>query len=109
MHTRTAALSFVATALALSLITAPAFAGNKVKPEKITCEEFLSIDENVQPSVVYWLQGKSGDIDAIDVEEHQRPVAYVVTECYKEKTASVWDKVKDYFKTDTKSAPAGKN
>lgn len=104
MNFRNSALPLVAAALALSIAVAPVFAGKQVKPEKMTCEEFLEIDEEVQPVVVYWLHGKSGEIEAIDIEEYSSPVAYVVTECQKENNASVWEKVKHYFKTHTKPA-----
>ncbi len=97
-------LPLVVTTLALSIATAPALAGKRVKPEKMTCEEFVTLDEAVQPGVVYWLHGKSGEVEAIDVDEYQTPVIYVVTECQKEKQASVWEKIKHYFKKDTKPA-----
>ncbi len=70
----------------------------------MTCEEFIALDEEVQPVVVYWLHGKSGEIEVIEIDEYQTPVAYAVTECQKEKEATVWDKIKHYFKKDKKSA-----
>jgi len=45
MNKRLAALPLVASTLALSLAAAPAFAGKHIKPEKMTCEEFLMLDE----------------------------------------------------------------
>lgn len=47
--------------------------------------------------MIYYLHGKSGDIEGFDIEEYRRPVAYVVTECYQEKHATVWEKLKHNF------------
>ncbi len=108
MKTSIKVLPLVVSILALSIAGAPAIAGKQVKPEKMTCEEFIALDEEVQPVVVYWLHGKSGEVEAIDVDEYVTPVAYVLTECHKEKQSSVLDKVKHYFKTHTKPADLDK-
>lgn len=55
----------------------------------MTCEDFLVLDEDVQPYVVYWLHGKSGEIESIDIVEYGYPVDYIVTECSKDKQATV--------------------
>ncbi|HXL09372.1 MAG TPA: HdeA/HdeB family chaperone [Candidatus Bathyarchaeia archaeon] len=34
-------------------------ADKTVKPETMTCEEFLALGEDVQPHVVYWIHGYS--------------------------------------------------
>jgi len=72
---------------------APVFAGKQANPDTITCEEFLMLGEDVQPAVVYWLQGNSGEVDAIDIDEYEEPVVYVVTECGAEKSATLKSKV----------------
>ena len=108
MNKHLAALPLVATTLTLSIASAPVFAEKHVKPEEMTCEEFLVLDEEVQPAVIYWLHGKSGEIEAIDVDEYQIPVDYVVTECHKEKKVTVWEKVKNYFHKHTKPADTKK-
>lgn len=97
MSKRLRTLPIVLTTLALSMSATTAFAAKHVKPEQMTCEDFLVLDADVQPSVIYWLHGKSGEVDAIDVEDYRRPVDYVVTECYKEKHATVAEKLKHYF------------
>jgi acid stress chaperone HdeA len=99
-----AALPFVVTCVA-SIAASPAFAEKHVAPEKMTCEEFLMLDEEVQPSVVYWLQGRSGEVDVIDIDAYSDPVEYVVAECTKEKKETVGQKIKHWFKTHTKPAP----
>ena len=94
MNKHRAVLPLIAATLAFSLATAPAFA---VKPEKMTCEDFLVLDEEVQPLVVYWLHGNTDDVDEIDLDEYMRPVAYIITECTKDKKATVWEKLKKYI------------
>lgn len=90
-------LPLAAATLALSVASTAALAADQAKPETITCEEFLTLDDDVQPGVVYWLNGKSGEVDAIDVEEYDTPVTYVITECQQEKQATVWQTVKQYI------------
>ena len=83
-------LPLAAATLALSVASTAALAADQAKPETITCEEFLTLDDDVQPGVVYWLNGKSG-------EEYDTPVTYVITECQQEKQATVWQTVKQYI------------
>jgi hypothetical protein len=104
MNKRLAALPLLVTTLAVSLAASSVFAGKKVKPEEMTCEEFLMLDEDVQPYVVYWLYGSSGEVDMIDVDEYSTPVEYVVAECTKDKKETVGQKVKHWFETHTKPA-----
>ncbi len=106
MNKRFSVLPLVATALALSIATVPAFAGKTVNAGKITCEQFLQLDQEEQSYVVAHLHGSSGEMDVYDVSEYHRPVAYVVTECYMDKKATVADKIKNFFKHPTK--PMGK-
>src|SRR5205823_42964 len=58
-----------------------------IKPETITCEEFLAMDKDVQPLVVYWIDGyeNSGDAKTEGVVIHifERPISTVVSECKK--------------------------
>lgn len=85
--------------LVLLVAAAPTFAKEhkQVKPEELTCSEFLTLDEEVQPSVVYYLHGKSGKVEAIAVDDYETPVTYVVDECQNDKTGTVWGKVKQWF------------
>ena len=106
MNKRLSVLPLVVTTLALSIATVPAFAGKSIDPGKITCEQFLELDQQEQSYVVAYLHGRSGEMDVINVSEYQRPVAYVVTECYKEKKATVSEKLTYFFKHPTK--PMGK-
>ena len=107
MNKRLSVLALVAATLALSIATVPALAGKSVNPGKMTCEQFLLLDQEEQSYVVAYLHGSSGEMDVFNVTQYHRPVAYVVTECYKEKKATVSEKIKNFFKHPTK--PMGPN
>lgn len=98
------ALPFVVTTLAVSLAASSVFAGKKVKPEEMTCEESLMLDEEQQSYVVYWLHGSSGEVDMVDIDEYSEPVEYVVAECTKNKKETVGQKIEHWFETHTKPA-----
>jgi acid stress chaperone HdeA len=95
---RSFAVAALAGLLALG-VGSVAYAAKKVKPREMTCEEFLALGSEVQPRVVYWLEGysKSGKLEdaEVDVDSMQRPVAMVVTECRKEPKATLWQKLED--------------
>ncbi len=88
-------------ALATLGLGAAAYAASTVKPKEMTCEEFLALGTEVQPRVVYWMEGysKSGKPEdaEIDMDALERPVAVVVTECRKAPRSTVWEKLKQYF------------
>jgi hypothetical protein len=55
------------------------------KPAKMTCADFIALDDVVKPKVVYWAEGfnKSGKpVDStVDVDETDKLVPMLVTEC----------------------------
>ena len=66
-----------------SIMASPAFAAAQ-KPTKMTCQEFLNIDDVVKPKVVYWLEGfdKQGNKEVIfDVENTDNYYPVLVKEC----------------------------
>jgi hypothetical protein len=78
-----------------------AHAAKKMKAKDMTCEEFLALGHEVQPRVVYWLEGysESGKLEdaEIDVDAFERPIAMVVTECHKAPKSSLLKKIEEYF------------
>jgi hypothetical protein len=68
-------------------------------PAKMTCAEFVSLDEVVKPKVVYWVQGfnKKGKPKSafVDVEETDKLIPIIVTECQ----AAPKKKMKDVAKS----------
>lgn len=69
-----------------------------MKPAKLSCEEFLAVDEVTRPAIVYWAEGvnsKGKPEDAVvDVERTNRLVPVLIEECKTEPKASFWTKVK---------------
>jgi len=65
---------------------------------KMTCEEFLVLEDTFKPKVVYWAvaYGKGGKPEAavLDVEGTEKVVPIIVEECKKAPKASFWQKVK---------------
>lgn len=76
-------------------------AQHKTKPTTMTCEEFLTLDDSVQPGIVYWSEGynKKGQADEVvfDIDSTDELVPVIITECQKTPKASFWQKIKNYF------------
>ena len=73
----------------------------KVKPVKMTCEEFLALDSDVQPEVAYWLAGYDAasktDVDDSGEVDLETDTAVLVQECKPAPKASLWEKIKKKF------------
>jgi acid stress chaperone HdeA len=76
-------------------------AGQQHKPASMTCEEFLSLDDSIQPNIVYWSEGfnkKGNPTEAvIDFDTTDELIPTIITECQKTPKASFWQKIKNYF------------
>ena len=81
-------------------MTSPVMAG-KHKPAKLTCEEYVILDDVVKPKVVYWAEGYSYEgepIEAvIDFDATDRLVPVLVDECKETPKASFWEKIRQHF------------
>jgi hypothetical protein len=88
-----------AVLLSASMIS-PVFAA-ATKPAKMTCEEFVMLDNTVKPNVVYWAEGfnqKGKPVDAVvDIDATDKLVPVLVDECQKTPKASFWRKVKQHL------------
>ena len=70
------------------------------KPATMTCEEFVALDDVVQPKVVYWNDGfinnKGKRVDAVvDIEATDQLIPVLITECQKTPKASLKEKLKE--------------
>jgi hypothetical protein len=118
MNQRNWALTIIACILGIGILGAAEVAAQKaeqtkteksqtaktaktVKPETITCEEFLVMGKEVQPNVVYWIEGysESGAIKekGIVIEALERPIHAVVEECKKSPKDTVMRTIKAVF------------
>jgi hypothetical protein len=70
-----------------------------VNPETMTCEEFLALDKDTQPHVVYWIDGYSqaGKEETVVIQAFERPITVVVNECKNTPKESLMQKVKNFF------------
>jgi hypothetical protein len=73
----------------------------KVKPVKMTCEEFLSLSSDVQPEVAYWLHGYNSktktDVNAAGEVDLETDTAVLIEACKPTPKAPLWDRIKDKF------------
>ncbi|MDD2737645.1 MAG: HdeA/HdeB family chaperone [Methylomonas lenta] len=70
------------------------------KPATMTCEEFLAVDDVVQPKVVYWNDGFIDNegkwVDpVVDIEETDQLIPVLITECQKNPKVSMKEKLKE--------------
>ena len=71
----------------------------KIKPTKMTCDEFVAMDDTVKPEAVFWSEGynagvKKEDVTQVDLE---RDINVVVVDCKQAPKESFWTKVKNFF------------
>jgi HdeA/HdeB family len=70
----------------------------KVKPVKMTCEEFLALDKDVQPEVAYFLDGYNRkdktDVAVAGEVDLERDTAVFVEICKPAPKESLWAKIK---------------
>jgi hypothetical protein len=70
------------------------------KPATMTCEEFVALDDVVQPKVVYWNEGfinsKGKRVDpVVDIEATDQLIPVLITECQKTPKVSLKKKLKE--------------
>jgi LysM repeat protein len=77
-------------------------ASSKKPDSKMTCEEFLGLEESFQPEAVSWAVGYNAkgepEAEAVDVEGIETVVPFVVEECKKAPKESFWQKAKAEMK-----------
>ena len=76
--------------------------GQKKAVGNWTCEEFLAVEGEFQPKVVYWAtsQAKSGkENSVIDIEGSERVVPLVIDECKKAPSGSFLQKLRDAWRS----------
>ncbi|CAD6560087.1 Acid stress chaperone HdeA [Paraburkholderia hiiakae] len=85
--------------LALADSVDPASAGS---PAKMSCSDFLAVDDAYKPALVYWVSGvdKLGVSETVTtVVDVATPVAVVVGECQKAPHAPFANKLHDLYKS----------
>lgn len=74
----------------------------QMSPSKMKCEDFIAVDAQYQPALVYWVAG----VDKLGIRETDTmvvdtatPVAVIVGECKKTPKASFKSKVRELYKS----------
>ncbi len=67
-----------------------------------TCADFLSVDDQFKPKVIYWATAfaKGGQPEAavIDIKGIEKVTPQIIGKCKKEPQASFWPRLKDEWK-----------
>ena len=97
----------VVVGIAVLMVSGAAFAADKSAKSdkktqhhlsKMTCEEFVMLDETIKPKVVYYgvayARGGKPESAVIDVERTEKITPIIIDECKKEPKASFWQKLK---------------
>lgn len=75
-----------------------AVAGPKKPVAQWTCADFIAIDDQFKPKVVYWATGyaKGGKTEAreLDIEGIEKLTPMIIAACEKEPRESFWKKLK---------------
>ncbi|MEK4033643.1 acid-activated periplasmic chaperone HdeA [Methylocystis sp. IM3] len=84
-----------------ALCAQAAFADDKKPVSNWSCEEFLAVEGDIQPKVIYWAtakakSGKPGSI--VDIEGTEKVVPMVIDDCKKETSGSFMTKVKNAWR-----------
>ncbi|MDX2168616.1 MAG: HdeA/HdeB family chaperone [Deltaproteobacteria bacterium] len=91
----------VALALAGCASHAKSAGSKPIDPTRLTCEEFVSLDESVQPRAIAWLEGydraRRVTDEAVGEIEVDRQTDVVVLACKENPKVTLWDKIKAHF------------
>ena len=70
------------------------------RPTKLSCEDFVALDDFVKPKVIYWAEGFTANgkpIDSVvDVDNTDKLVPVLVQECKQTPKASFWTALKKH-------------
>jgi hypothetical protein len=93
-------MAVVSSVLLFTSLMTPVMAATP-KPVKMTCDEFVAVDDVVKPKLVYWAEGfnsKGKPVDqVVDVERTDRLIPVLITECKETPKTPFWERVKNHF------------
>jgi len=94
MKLKQLALPMMILAVATSVVAAE----NKKPVAKWTCAEFLAVDDQFKPKVVYaataYAKGGKPEASVIDIDGTEKVTPMIIDECNKAPQASFWQKLK---------------
>jgi len=87
-----------AALIATSVVAFAQSSGVKKQLGKMSCEDFLAVEDNFKPKVVYWAvaRAQSGKPESagINVEGTEKMIPVLIDTCKKAPKESFWEKVK---------------
>jgi hypothetical protein len=93
-------IAVLSGALLTTTMISPVMAAKHI-PTKMTCDEFVALDDVVKPKVVYLSEGfnkKGKPVNAVvDVDETDKLIPVIITECQEAPKESFWKKIKKHF------------
>jgi len=86
------------------LLAQPTFGqtANPMSPAKMTCEDFVAVDDVYRPTLVYWVAGvdKLGILETDTmVADTATPIGVIVEECKKTPKVAFKTKVRELYKS----------
>ena len=89
----------LALSLVVAAVAASASGADSKKPvSKWMCAEFIGVDDQFKPKVVYWAtayaKGGKPEGSMIDIEGTEKVTPILIDECAKAPQASFWQKLK---------------
>ena len=98
---RIATAVLATTLFASSTVAFAQSSSGKKAVEKMTCEDFVGLDESFKPDAVYWAvaYGEDGKPEGagVSVEGIQQIIPVVIEACHQTPKESFWQKVKTEF------------
>ncbi len=93
-------IAVLCSGLLATTIISPVMAATHI-PTKMKCEEFVALDDTIKPKVVYWSEGfnkKGKPVNSVvDVEETDKLIPMLTTECQEKPKLSFWKIFKKHF------------
>ncbi len=84
--------------IVIAVATSAIAAENKKPVSKWTCEEFLAVDDQFKPKVVYaaTAYSKAGKAEGsvIDIDGTEKVIPMIIDDCTKDPPASFWQRLK---------------
>lgn len=91
---------YVVIAAALLASTAALAEASKKPVSKWSCEEFLAVEGDFQPKVVYWASGQGkGKPGVVDIEGTEKVVPMVIDDCKKTPTNTFMQSLKNAWRS----------
>jgi acid stress chaperone HdeA len=88
----------VVVLLVIAGVAASAAAETKKPVTQWTCEDFIAIDDQYKPNVIYWAtayaKGGKPEASELDIAATEQVTPMIIDDCEKEPKASFWQKLK---------------